>query len=60
MEIEIYTNDGENTETKILCLGSALKYSKNVEDIIENYNIKCDLNVHNSITLTYIAVMRVS
>ena len=44
MEIEIYTNDGENTETKILCLGSALKYSKNVEDIIENYNIKCDSN----------------
>lgn len=42
MEIEIYTNGGENTETKILCLGSALKYSKNVEDIIENYNIKCD------------------
>lgn len=42
MEIEIYTNNGENTETKILCLGSALKYSKNVEDIIENYNIRCD------------------
>ena len=44
MEIEIYTDDGENRETKILCLGTALKYSKNIDDIIENYNNKFEFN----------------
>ena len=40
METEIYTNNGENKEIIQLCVGSSLKYNKNVDNIIENYHTK--------------------
>ena len=39
METDIYVNDGKNIETKLLNLGSALKYAKNQDDLIEQYDI---------------------
>ncbi len=38
METYIYINDGKNIETKLLNLGSALKYAKKQDDLIEQYD----------------------
>lgn len=42
METDIYVNDGKNIETKILQLGSALKYAKNQDELIKQYDLNFD------------------